>query len=83
MNNTLMSLKRVSRGQRGLHKVSESKKNGQFHTMFSLLTFTCLDQQENQQQRGMLLKKKKDKNLHAISKEQRSTHLLLVTNLHF
>ena len=51
--------------------------------MFSLLTFTCLDQQENQQQRGMLLKKKKDKNLHAISKEQRSTHILLVTNLHF
>ena len=83
MNNTLVSLHGVSRGQRGLHKVSESKKNGQFRTMFSLLTFTCLDQQENQQQRGMLLKKKKDKNLHAISKEQRSTHILLVTNLHF
>jgi len=84
MNNTLVSLKGVSRGQRGLHKVSESKKNGQFRTMFSLLTFTCLDQQENQQQRGMLLKKKKkDKNLHAISREQRSTHILLVTNLHF
>lgn len=74
---------RVFQGDReGLHKVSESKKNGQFRTMFSLLTFTCLDQQENQQQRGMLLKKI-DKNSHAISKEQRSTHILLVTNLHF
>ena len=42
MNNTLVSLEGVSRGQRGLHKVSESKKNGQFRSMFSLLTFTCL-----------------------------------------
>jgi len=28
-------------------------------------------------------RKKEDKNLHAISKEQRNTHILLVTNLHF
>ena len=51
--------------------------------MFSLLTFTCQDQQEIQQQRGMLLQRKKDENLHAISKEKRSTHILLVTNLQF
>ena len=61
MSNTLVSLKGVSKGLRGLNKVSENPpKNGHFD-MFSLLTFTCLDQKENQQQRGMLLSKKKRK----------------------
>ena len=83
MKNTFVSLEGVSRGQGGLNNVSENKK-WPFYSKFSSLTFVYLDHQQNQQQRGMLLsKKKKDKNFHTILKAKRSTHILVVTNLHF
>ena len=71
---------RVFQGDREVLIRFQKAKKWPFCSMFSLLTFTCLDQQENQQQRGMLLSKK---NVHAILKEQRSTHIPLATNLHF
>ena len=82
MNNTLVSLKGVSRGQRGLHKVSESKKMANLHHVFPPNFYLPGSTRKPTAERHVTLKKK-DKNLHAISKEQRSTHILLVTNLNF
>ena len=62
-----------------LIRFQKTKQKMAISHMFSLLTFTCLDQHEKQQQRGMLLSK--EKNLHVILKEQRSTHILLETKV--
>ena len=73
MNNTLVSLEGVSKGKRGLHKVSESEKNGHFTACFPSYYLLANSREE------CYFKRKKDKNLLAISKEQGST----LSNLHF
>ena len=58
MNNTFVSVEGVLlRGRRGLNTVSENQKIAILQQLF-LLTFICLDHQEKQQQRCMLLSKK-------------------------
>ena len=85
MNNTvtLVSLKSVSRGQSGLNKVSESKKNGHLAACFPSYYLLAWINKKTNNREACYFQRKKDKNLHAISKEQRTNHILLVINLHF
>ena len=81
MSNTLVSLRGVSKGQRGLNKVSENKtKNGHFAHVFPPNIYFPGSTRKPKAERHFTFKEKKN-NLHVILEEQRSTHILLVTKV--
>ena len=83
MNNTFVSVEGVLRGRRGLNKVSENKKNFYFAaSVTSKKLFARITKKTNSRE-AFYFQRIMDKNVLAILKEKRSTHILVVANLHF
>ena len=61
----------------------QKSKKWPFCNKVSFLTLFAWITKKTNSREASYFQRKKDKNLHAILKEKRSTHILVETNLHF